>query len=612
MMFKSMIVTISILTGVFYSQSLWGTEMPATKFKIHLIQGDQFGSNANSILIEGAKSILLIDTQRTVKNAESVVEATRQIGKPIVKVFITHAHPDHFLGSKVIQDAFPGAKFLATPAVVNQISSRGDIMREFVQNSLRAGTSEDAVPTNIVIPMTVKNVLMFEGSKIKIIELGEGESSASASLYMPTLQTLIAGDLVYSNVHLFLAEDHHADWQKQLNNFKKLKDIKLIYPGHGPVSDISVIGKNIRYIEDFKVAVQSSSTPTEATTKMTHLYPNYSMERFLDSSVQKFFENKKSFEAVTGGWRLEPEGRFQLGFFNSNPRSVEKNAEMWSEVRSLGLTPDGKPDVNIPVSLSLERGFTLPIKGDPKKLTYFMKFFRFPVGLNAHRSASVLINDFVLNETSLAHELESYISDPENVTIKVGEIRATTDKFDVLPFPKFYVPASASTSNIGNSPQEFIDRGLFYATLYITPSAQNESSSEEEQIFKSADGLRSLRKELVSLYRRTFQQIKSKDGITFIHVESSDGALTKQRRVTVYQLPEDIFFFVDARKRPRIQGPKNGYSSGLFLVKRIEYFARVSSEKASIQDLAEIEKKWTRGPTRIFEFGSIVKLHAGR
>lgn len=300
-----------VLACTFLSSTALATEAAPQKFKIHLVAGNANGSRANSVLIEGANSIFLVDTQRTTQNAERVVEAIHKIGKPVSMVFITHAHPDHFLGSKVIQNAFPNAKFLATSSVLQELATRGEVMRVYVEKSLLTSGSQESVPNEIVMPKSNEgNVLSFEGLALNIIEQGQGESAASAAVYLPDLQALIAGDLIYSGTHLFLAEGNYTDWQKQLASLKKLKELKFIYPGHGQMSDLSIIDKNVRYINDFKAAIETNSTEEEAISKMKRLYPNYAMERFLDVGIKAAFRNKRREDGASNGWKLEREGKF--------------------------------------------------------------------------------------------------------------------------------------------------------------------------------------------------------------------------------------------------------------------------------------------------------------
>jgi Metallo-beta-lactamase superfamily len=74
---------------------------------------------ANSAtLIYGEQDALLVDTFLTVEQSNGLANAIVASGKTLKAIYITHAHGDHFFGVKVLQDRFPSAKALATPAVV--------------------------------------------------------------------------------------------------------------------------------------------------------------------------------------------------------------------------------------------------------------------------------------------------------------------------------------------------------------------------------------------------------------------------------------------------------------------------------------------------------------
>src|SRR6202165_5484586 len=74
---------------------------------------------ANSAtLIYGEQDAVLVDTFLTVEQCNGLADAIVASGKTLKAIYITHAHGDHFLGIKVLQDRFPAAKALATTAVV--------------------------------------------------------------------------------------------------------------------------------------------------------------------------------------------------------------------------------------------------------------------------------------------------------------------------------------------------------------------------------------------------------------------------------------------------------------------------------------------------------------
>jgi glyoxylase-like metal-dependent hydrolase (beta-lactamase superfamily II) len=68
--------------------------------------------------IYGEQDAVLVDTFLTVEQSNGLADAIVASGKTLKAIYVTHAHGDHFFGIKVLQDRFPSAKALATPAVV--------------------------------------------------------------------------------------------------------------------------------------------------------------------------------------------------------------------------------------------------------------------------------------------------------------------------------------------------------------------------------------------------------------------------------------------------------------------------------------------------------------
>jgi glyoxylase-like metal-dependent hydrolase (beta-lactamase superfamily II) len=79
--------------------------------------GSQGSFMSSSHLIAGEEEAILVDALFTKSDAQQMVDRVIASGKRLTTVYITHAHPDHFLGLSVVLDSFPEAKAVATPAV---------------------------------------------------------------------------------------------------------------------------------------------------------------------------------------------------------------------------------------------------------------------------------------------------------------------------------------------------------------------------------------------------------------------------------------------------------------------------------------------------------------
>src|SRR5712664_2726784 len=88
--------------------------------KVFTSPDDQFW--VNSVIIEGADEVMLVDAQLTKTNAEKVLEKIKATKKPLSIIYITHEHADHFLGLEVFKEAYPSVKIAANSAVMDRIN----------------------------------------------------------------------------------------------------------------------------------------------------------------------------------------------------------------------------------------------------------------------------------------------------------------------------------------------------------------------------------------------------------------------------------------------------------------------------------------------------------
>src|ERR1700720_3949049 len=162
--------------------------------------GDQFW--ANSVIIEGVHEVMLVDAQLTKTNAGKVLQAIRATNKPLSIIYITHEHADHFLGLEVFKEAYPGVRILANSNVVDRINKVYQEKLDKWEKILGTGATSHVV----AISRFDANFINFDGSKIEIFKHVRGDTDENTMLWFPWQRILIAGDVVFNDMHVYTAE----------------------------------------------------------------------------------------------------------------------------------------------------------------------------------------------------------------------------------------------------------------------------------------------------------------------------------------------------------------------------------------------------------------------
>src|SRR5215471_12886807 len=76
------------------------------------------GAWSNSYLLSNGEEALLFDVFQLRSDAKRLAESVNASGKQLTKVWISHAHPDHFLQLDLILERFPEVEVLTTPNVL--------------------------------------------------------------------------------------------------------------------------------------------------------------------------------------------------------------------------------------------------------------------------------------------------------------------------------------------------------------------------------------------------------------------------------------------------------------------------------------------------------------
>ena len=87
-----------------------------SKLKIERFAGQE--ANVNAYIIHNATHAVVVDSLRNRAEAAELAGAVRASGRTLQAVFVTHGHPDHYIGSRTLKEAFPSARILVASEAI--------------------------------------------------------------------------------------------------------------------------------------------------------------------------------------------------------------------------------------------------------------------------------------------------------------------------------------------------------------------------------------------------------------------------------------------------------------------------------------------------------------
>jgi len=266
----------------------------ATQLHLQVFTSPPEGIAVNSTLVYGDKDAILIDAQFRLSDAHRLAAMILESKRNLTTVYVTHPHPDHYFGLVVIRQAFPNARFVALPRVVEGIKASWE-------GRVKAWKPQygDNIPSNPIIPDALDGkTLTLEGETLQIYGPLQGDSAGDNSfVWIPSLKAIVGGDTLFSGAHFVFAPmtaTQKKDWMNTIDQIAEFKP-EIVIPGHqiaGAPNDASVLTFMQRYMQDSNAAQASSRTADEFKSKMKSLYPNLGIDGLLNISAQAAFPAK--------------------------------------------------------------------------------------------------------------------------------------------------------------------------------------------------------------------------------------------------------------------------------------------------------------------------------
>ena len=276
---------ISLLFLISCPSALAAGQQPFS-IKVATSLDDQFW--VNSVIIEGTHEVMLVDAQLTKTNAERVLQQIKETKKPLSIIYVTHEHADHFLGLEVFREAYPGVRIIANSSVTDRINKVYQEKIDKWQKILGSAASSRVV----AISKFDGNFIEFENSKIEVLKHIRGDTDENTMLWIPGQRILIAGDVLFNDMHVYTAETDSKARGEWLNSLIKIRELNpaVVIPGHSkvgaPLDSSTAVNFTENYLLVFEEQLKTAKDADNLVNTMKEKFPSADLLLAIERGAQ--------------------------------------------------------------------------------------------------------------------------------------------------------------------------------------------------------------------------------------------------------------------------------------------------------------------------------------
>ena len=229
-----------------------------------------------STLIYGREDAVLTDPGLTEDQARVLGDWVAGHGRNVTDIFITHGHGDHWFAAGLLAERF-GARVVATAGTIAQMQS-GVATRALLWDKLYTG-----IPPSPVTAVTVPgDRFTLEGHDLVMVDVGHADTDDNSVLRVPDLGLVVAGDVIYNGVHMYLAQSvavgGFGPWRDAIDKVEALEPRHIVAGHQNKQLDDDAkrtIEQTRQYLDDADGLLRTENTALGYFNAKIEGYPDY-------------------------------------------------------------------------------------------------------------------------------------------------------------------------------------------------------------------------------------------------------------------------------------------------------------------------------------------------
>jgi glyoxylase-like metal-dependent hydrolase (beta-lactamase superfamily II) len=238
--------------------------------------GPIVSSPLSSTLILGERDAVLVDAPFTREQIQRVGDWVERSGKRLAFIYATHGHGDHWFGTDLLLQRFPGTVAYATEGTIRLMHEQATEGRAQLWDKDFPGLIPDSPVVYQPIPT---EGFELEGNRIQAVETGHTDTDDTTVLHVPSISLVVAGDVAYNGVHQYLLESAGGGLEAWLNALDQVAALqpRAVVAGHKNKDlpdDPAILEQTRNYLLDAQRLLTDKPTPREFYDRMLDRYPD--------------------------------------------------------------------------------------------------------------------------------------------------------------------------------------------------------------------------------------------------------------------------------------------------------------------------------------------------